>query len=317
MARIGRIQTALPPHRHTQEELRAVAERIFGPTRFLSIFENAGVQTRYLARPAASYIEESGFGARNRAAVEASLALAQQACRGLTDGIATLVYVTTTAVATPSIDARLGLDPGVRRVPIFGVGCSGGAAALARAAELPGPALVISSEVCSLTFLPNDRSPTNVVAAALFGDGAAAVRVGERETGPRIVKTATRLFPNSLDVMGWDVTDAGLKLVLSQEVPRMVREHLAPMVRAFVEDAPIRHWILHPGGPRVLEAYAESLGLSDEQLEPSRSFLARHGNLSSASVLFILSEVKAQPGDFGLVASVGPGFAGDLVLLQW
>ena len=167
--------------------------------------------------------------------------------------------------------------------------------------------------------IATDDSTTNVVAAALFADGAAAARVTERGAGPRILKSASRLFPDSRRVMGWDFTDDGLRLVLSKRVPEMVRRHLAPMIRGFVEDRPIRHWVLHPGGPRVLEAYAEALGLTDEQLEPSRSLLARYGNLSSASVLFILKEAlpRGAPGDFGLVASVGPGFAGELVLLQW
>lgn len=322
MAHIAQLRTAVP-ERYPQADIRAAASRIFGESRYLSIFEHAGVETRHLVRPPAAYIEEATFESRNREAVAHTLELAAKAAEGLGRGVETLLFVTTTSLATPSIDSmlvkRLGLDPAVRRVPMFGIGCAGGAAGLARAAELAdrGPVLLIASEVCSLTFIPTDRSPTNVVAAALFADGAAAARIEPCGPGPRVIKSASRLFPNSERVMGWDFTDAGLKLVLSTEVPRMVREHLAPMIRGFIEDRRIDHWILHPGGPRVLDAYGEALGIGEPQLAPSRSFLARYGNLSSASVLFILSEVRAKPGDVGLVASVGPGFAGELVLLEW
>ena len=325
MSRIGAIQTAVPRRRFTQSQIRDAARAVFGDTRHLSIFENAGIRTRHLALPLDRYAESRTFGDRNRDAVDHSLKLAEEAARDLVGGIETLVTVTTTSVATPSLDAllmgRLGMDPSVRRVPLFGVGCAGGAVGLARAAELAaaGPVLLVSSEVCSLTFLPTDRSSTNVVAAALFGDGAAAVRVETHATGPQILKSASRLFPDSQHVMGWDFSEAGMKLVLSTEVPQMVGRHLVPMIRRFVEDRPIHHWILHPGGPRVLETFARELQLSEAQLEPSRSFLERYGNLSSASVLFILRELLpvGRPGEFGLLASVGPGFAGELVLLQW
>jgi alkylresorcinol/alkylpyrone synthase len=325
VAHVVQVRTAVPPHRFTQAQVLEAARSIFGPSHYLAIFENAGIRARHLACPLEHYGSAPRFGERNRQAVAQATALAEAAARGLTEGVRTLISVTTTALATPSLDTmlmrRLSMDPGVRRVPLFGVGCAGGAAGLACAATWAseGPVLVVASEVCSLTFLPTDRSPTNIVAAALFADGAAAARIEARGPGPRILKHATRLFADSEGVMGWDFTDDGLKLVLSQQVPEMVRRRLAPMIRAFVEDRPIRHWILHPGGPKVLEAYAEALGLNEAALEPSRSFLARYGNLSSACVLFILEDVLARgaPGEFGLVASVGPGFAGELVLLQW
>jgi alkylresorcinol/alkylpyrone synthase len=325
VAGIAAVQTALPAGRHSQQQLRAAAARIFGDSRYLSVFEHAGVRRRALARPLEEYERPRSFEQRNREATEAALELAVEAARGLTRGIETLATVTTTVLATPSLDTmlmrRLEMDPAVRRVPLFGVGCAGGAAGLARAAELAaaGPVLLVSAEVCSLTFNPRDASPVNVVASALFGDGAAAVRLEEGARGPRVVRSASRLFPDSERVMGWEFTGEGMRLVLSTEVPGMVRRHLAPMVRGFVEDRPIAHWILHPGGARVLDAYAEALGLGEEALAPSRGFLAEHGNLSSACVLFILRELwdRGRPGEFGLVVSVGPGFAGELVLLQW
>ncbi len=251
-----------------------------------------------------------------------------------------LVFVTTTGVATPSLDARLvqrlGLPPSVKRTPMFGLGCLAGAAGLARASDalraFPDEvAVLLSVELCSLTLQPDDLSIPNVVATGLFGDGAAAVVLGggaraPRAGAPRVVATRSVFYPDTGWVMGWDVVDSGFKIVLSAKVPEVVQERIGADVDAFLAGhglgrRDVRHWIAHTGGPRVLEAFRAGLGLPEGALARSWASLREVGNLSSASVLFVLGDhlaaAEARPGELGVLAAMGPGFAAELVLLRW
>jgi alkylresorcinol/alkylpyrone synthase len=270
------------------------------------------------------------------AAIRAGLAAAGLAPRDVDH----LWFVTVTGISTPSLDAklvnRLGLKPSVKRTPIFGLGCLAGAAGLARASDalraFPGEVgVLVSIELCSLTLQRDDASVTNLVATGLFGDGAAAVVVagGERASGapaPRIVATRSVFYPDTEWVMGWDVVDTGFKVVLSAKVPEVIEARVGGDVDAFLAEhglarGDVRHWVAHTGGPKVIEAFRRALGLPAEALERSWRSLREVGNLSSASVLFVLGDFldarDARPGDVGLLAAMGPGFSAELLLLKW
>jgi alkylresorcinol/alkylpyrone synthase len=229
---------------------------------------------------------------------------------------------------------RLGLSPSVKRVPIFGLGCVAGAAGVARVADylhaFPDQvAVLLSVELCSLTLQRHDLSVPNLIASGLFGDGAAAVVLSGRERalpGPRVMATRSVFYPDSERVMGWDVTSAGFKIVLSAEVPEVVARHLRHDVDAFLAERglgrrDIRVWAAHPGGPKVLQATEQALELHGGELEAAWRSLREVGNLSSTSVLLVLQESLARtdvpPGAWGMMVAMGPGFCSELVLLQW
>jgi len=351
MTRIAAVTGALPPHRYPQAEItdefaaiclpegtgRAVLDRVHA---------NAGVHHRHLALPLDRYAKLEGFGASNDAWIDSAVDLAADAARtalveaGLTaHDVDLIAFTTVTGLAVPSVDARLvgrlGLRADVKRVPLFGLGCVAGAAGLGRVHDyLRGwpehVALLVSVELCSLTLQRDDPSPANIVASALFGDGAAAVvACGDARTGPghgpRVVSARSRMYPDSAGVMGWDVSGTGFRIVLDPGVPDVVREYLADDVDAFLLDHglgrdDVTAWVCHPGGPRVLDAIAESLGIVPEALGLTWRSLADTGNLSSTSVLHVLRDTIAarpEPGTPGLMIAMGPGFCSELVLLEW
>lgn len=348
MTRLAGLGTALPPHRVGQADVRRLAEAVFAgdrePLAMLRILDTCGVRTRHLAFPPEHYLQDRSFAVRNREFVEQAVELAARAARealarggGRPDRVDHLVVVTTTGLATPSLDAllvpRLGLRPDVRRWPLFGLGCAGGVGALSRAAEIlrgaPGErALVVAVELCGQVFAHRARSAVDVVGVALFGDGAAAaVLAGDGVPdveGPRLERGGSRLFPGSEGLMGWAFTDDGLRLVLSERISDLIRAE----VKAAVVDAlrpaglrDVRHWALHPGGRRILEVYAEALGLDAEALRWASGSLERVGNVASASALFVLDDLLAagvaRPGDVGFLAAPGPGFGVETLTLRW
>jgi alkylresorcinol/alkylpyrone synthase len=319
----------------------------FNPERLAQIHRATLVGGRHLALPLAEYATLGGFGRRNEAWLRVGLELGEAAIReGLARAglaprdVGHLLFVSTTGIATPSLDARLvnrlGLAPSVKRTPIFGLGCLGGAAGLARASDTlrafpEEVAVLLSVELCSITLQPDDLSIPNVVATGLFGDGAAAVVLGggarqDRAGAPRVVATRSVFYPETEWVMGWDVVDTGFKILLSAKVPEVVEGRVGADVDAFLEAqglrrSDVRHWIAHTGGPRVLEALRAGLALPEAALARSWASLREVGNLSSASVLFVLRDhldaAEARPGDVGLMAAMGPGFACELLLLRW
>ena len=328
MAFIRSTATALPPNRIPQAAVRAAYASVFGDSAKLSVFDHTGVETRHFAHPLDYYVRERSFSERNGDYIREGTALAERAIRLALERAARtvrdidhLVFVTTTGLATPSLDALLCHSMGFRcdvvRHPLFGIGCAGGVAAVARAARLLGPherAIVLSVELCSQTFRIHDGSLTSLVGVALFGDGAAAlVLEGDAiGSGARVVESRAELVPDSQEVMGWEFVDDGMKLVMSSAIPSVVRERAVPAVERFRAGRRVDHWVLHPGGPRVLDAY----GLNGE-LAAARESLRTVGNLSSAAVLFILDEVKAERGETGLMAAVGPGFGVEMAWLEW
>ncbi len=351
MSRILAVAPVLPDHVYDQAEItaelaamlttdvrkRAVLERVHAGTR---------IGTRHTALPLEEYRELHSFGEANDHWLRVGTQLAERAVRRalLTAGLRPedvdhLFFTSVTGIAAPSIDARLvpllGLRPDVKRVPSFGLGCVAGAAGLARVHDylLGHPrdiAVLLSVELCSLTVQRDDDSVANFVASGLFGDGAAAVvlagdeRAGELGVpGPEIVATRSSFYPDTADVIGWDVRDSGFSIVLSAGVADVIDAHFGADVRGLLGDHgltidDIGAWVAHPGGPRVLEAFAAALGLPDEALAASWHSLARVGNLSSSSVLHVLADTAPpEQGAMGLLFALGPGVAAELVLLRW
>jgi len=347
--RILSVAQALPPHFVDQETLLAAfrslwGEKHFNVDRLEQLHRAVRVGGRHLALPLEEYRGLESFSARNAAWTRVAVEVGADAIRTalLAADVAPaqvdhLYFVTVTGIATPSIDARLverlGLRADVKRIPIFGLGCVAGAAGLARVADvLRGGrnevAVLLAVELCSLTLQRDDLSIQNIVASGLFGDGAAAAVVdgGARDRGPRIAATRSVFYPGTERVMGWDVVDSGFKVVLSPAVPQLVREKLRIDVDDFLGAQGLRrsdvsHFICHTGGPRVLEAVEDALELSRDAMRRSWESLQNVGNLSSASVLFVLSDLlasgEARPGDRGLLLAMGPGFCSEMVLLEW
>jgi alkylresorcinol/alkylpyrone synthase len=253
------------------------------------------------------------------------------------------VLVSSTGVAVPTVDARLisriGLRPDVKRVPLFGLGCVAGAAGMARVHDyLRGfpahVAVLLSVELCSLTLQRDDTSIPALIGVCLFGDGAGAVvatgadrgsAYGSGRRGPRVLATRSRLFPATVDVMGWNVSSNGFQLVMSRDVPKMANDHLGEEVDRFLADhglstADISTWICHPGGPKVLDSIETAIGLPPQALAHSRDSMRENGNIPSASVLDVLRRTIAEPppeGAFGVMLATGPGFSFELLLLSW
>ncbi len=358
--RILGVGTAVPEHVVSQAAARDFAGRLFRRhhadiDRLLPVFDHAGVERRHLCVPATWFDEPHSFGERNDLYLEHALSLSIEAAQralddaGLeADDIGAVLFVSTTGMATPSLDARLaialGCRPDVRRDATFGHGCAGGVGGLARAgqharAEPDRAVLLVATELCGLTFQGDDWSKANFVSTSLFADGAAAVIVAgdgveaDRSNGcPRIVADTCVLWPDTEDVMGFEFTDRGLEVVLSRSVPNLVRRHFAASVdaaceRAGITVADLDHYLLHPGGAKVLDAYGEVLPLDPTHLCWSREVLRTRGNMSAPTALFVLRmalDVAAcgggagpQPGDVALLSAMGPGFAAEHVVLQW
>ncbi|MFF3886337.1 type III polyketide synthase [Streptomyces sp. NPDC001914] len=352
MTRIAAVHGTLAPHRYDQSEITdMVARRCLrdGADRHAldRLHRAAKVRGRHMTLPLEEYETLDGFGAANDVFIQAATDMGARAVRealrlaGLSAAdVDLLVFTSVTGIAAPSVDARvagrLGMRPDVRRLPMFGLGCAGGAAGLSRMHDclLGRPeqvAVLLSVELCSLTFQRDDASLANLVATGLFGDGAAAVvACGSRRTGgtagPTIVDTRSRLYPETSRILGWDVRDSGFQVVLDPEIPDVLRRHLADDVQGFLGEHGLKTkdvsaWVCHPGGPQIIEAVGEALELPDNALDVTWRHLADVGNLSSSSVLHVLRDTLAAcrppAGTPGLLLAMGPGFACEMVLLRW
>ncbi len=351
MAHVLSVATAVPPHCVSQQEARRFASRHFAGrchdlAHLLPVFDNAHVETRYFSVPPDWFDTPKSFAERNRTYVQAAVDLGEQAVARAVDqaGLALhdihhLFFVSSTGISAPSIDARLinrmPLRADICRTPIWGLGCAGGVAGLARAFDFAMAypdrhAVIVALELCGLAFQPNDISKSNIIATCLFGEGAAAAVVGprgERKACPRILAHQSVLWPDSLDVMGWHLTEDGLNVVFSRDIPTIVKQQLGPLIHDFLarqglEAGDISHYITHPGGTKVIEAFGATLGLPFESMRHPREVLRRFGNMSSASVLFVLREEwehaeEVRPGDYGLLSALGPGFSAELLLIRW
>ena len=348
--KIVSVASAFPKNYYSQQVLGAAlrhywAGKLDKPQLLEQFYARMNVDGRHLALPLAQYYGLETWGDFNRAWVVAAEQLGAQALGRALElaGVApsqirALLFMSITGIASPSIDAklinRMGLSPHVRRTPIFGLGCVGGAAGIARAADYvkayPNQiAALVSVETCSLTLQREDLTVANLISSGLFGDGAAAVLLAGSESplpGPEIVATRSTFYPGTEDVMGWDISEKGFRIVLSPRVPDVIRENLGRDVDALLAEwnlsrRDIGAWIMHTGGPKILEATQEALGIGSEQLAASWDCLRRVGNLSSASVLVVLEEFmnnrRPAPGTWSVLGAMGPGFCSELVLLRW
>jgi alkylresorcinol/alkylpyrone synthase len=322
--------------------------------RLMNVFENSAIASRHFTEDRSWYGKEHGFAERNELYVKSAVRLSQEcSLKCLNDAglepadIHHVIFVSTTGLSTPSVDARLfntmKFGSHLRRTPIWGLGCAGGVAGLSRALEYTTAApshavLLIAVELCGLTFQKNDYSKNNLIGTSLFSDGAAAAVVvgdeystlknnyrSEASAGVSLVGSLSTIFDNSLDVMGWDVEDNGLKVIFSKDIPRIVHNCVRENVEELASErdiklSDIKHFVVHPGGPKVMDAYSEALGLPDGALRFSRKVLREHGNMSSPTVLYVLKDFmengEHNAGEYGLISALGPGFSSELVLFK-
>ena len=342
--RLLSLATAVPPYALGQSDVSLRAKHLFAESavadldRLMPVFANAGIDRRYSSVPLDWYEEEHGWPERNNLYLESSVALLEQVARDAMNlanvaaaEIDTIVVVSTTGIATPSLDAmvmgRLGLRRDVHRLPIFGLGCAGGVLGLARAADMARLApksrvLFLVVELCALSFRKNDISKSNIVATALFGDGAAAAVVSCDGDGPTIGAAGEHTWPDSLDIMGWDVTADGLKALFSRDIPKLVRTEMREVASRFLAKhdrclGDIDHFVCHPGGAKVLTAFEQAFDLTPESLSHGRGVLRDYGNMSAATVLFVLERTLGA-GARGrlMLTALGPGFSAGFQLMD-
>ena len=352
---IASVGTAFPPYRFTQAEVSETLVARWGdklpePRLLTRLHANCGVDTRHFVLPLDEYPKLNGFKATNDHWITAAVALGETAITraleplGLTPAdISAIFFASVTGIASPTIDARLinrmPFPTHVKRTPIFGLGCVAGAAGIARASDYLRAypkqfALLLSVELCSLTWQDDDQSIANLISTGLFGDGCAAVVLAGSEAviptplaqTPKILATRSTFYRHTEHVMGWDIRDTGFRIVLSPDVPKVVLENLKGDVDSFLEEhnltlADISSWVFHSGGPKVLEATETALSLPKDALALSWKSLREVGNLSAASVLCVLEDTiknhPGKPGTYSILAAMGPAFCLELVLLKW
>jgi alkylresorcinol/alkylpyrone synthase len=335
---IAGVATAVPAHKVSQEDVAKRAREVFPHlARLGALYGNTGIETRYACQPADWYYERHGWEARTVFQREAlslleEVALAAVANAGIAlKDVGALVVNTITGLAIPSLDAklmnRLKLPASVERLPIFGLGCGGGVAGLARSARfahaMPGAhVLFLTVDLCSLCLRIADPSMAMFVSAALFGDGAAGVVLrnvhGSDAAGEgrgRILAVGDHFWPDTERIMGWDIKEDGFGVVLSAELPGLIRKRLLPALRGFLDAnglslGEFTGFVLHPGGAKILNTVQKLLGLTDEDLALSASVLRDFGNMSSPTALFALDRaVKSGASGPHLLVAFGPGFS--------
>jgi alkylresorcinol/alkylpyrone synthase len=360
MAAIVSVGEVVPPYVLTQREVMNFSRNLFSRSfkdldRLLDVFHNGLVEKRHFAKNMEWYKEDHTFKEKNDAFIQTAVNLGAEVitkCLNNQDFLKSSVsyseidaifFITSTGIATPSIEARimniLPFSEQTKRIPIWGLGCGGGAAGLSRAFEYcraypKSKVLVLTIELCSLTFQRNDHSKSNLIGTSLFADGLACVLVTGDEVScremsklpsiPHIEATQSTTMKNSLNVMGWNLENEGLFVIFSKDIPSIIEKWLKPNVTQFLlkyklsmED--ISHFIAHPGGKKVLDAYRLSLGLKPAMIQTPLSVLKHFGNMSSVTVLFVLNRflIQGKPGEWGLCTALGPGFSSELLLLRW
>ncbi len=352
MSRVISVGTAKVPYEFRQCELKKFARDLLSrngqePGRMLDVFDNSQIETRGFINPREWFENEKSFKERSESYRLGSLSLSNSAIKdclgkygGDTGDFDHIIYVSSTGVATPTVDAlllnELRLDSHIKRTPVWGLGCAGGAAGLSRALEYTkafpkSAALLIASELCSLAFHGHDHSKSNIVSLALFADGAAAVIVAGKEnklyqlSNIDLVESLSTTYYDSLDIMGWEIVDDGFKAIFSKDIPSIVRERVRVNIEELasgrgISVSDLKHYIVHPGGPKVLSEYESSLGLEEGAFTYSRKVLREHGNMSSSTVLYVLKEfIDGEPGsrgEYGIISALGPGFSSELLLFK-
>ncbi|HWO76342.1 MAG TPA: 3-oxoacyl-[acyl-carrier-protein] synthase III C-terminal domain-containing protein [Bacillus sp. (in: firmicutes)] len=361
MATILSVAEVSPPHIILQKEAAEFARKMFEPAfkninRLLEVFKNGQIEKRHFIKDLDWYKEKRSFSEKNDCFIESAVDLGAKAIQDCLENpeylknkvryeeIDAIITICTTGLATPSIEARimnkLPFSPHTKRIPIWGLGCAGGVSGLSRAYEycLANPkamVLVLSIELCSLTFQYDDLSKSNLIGTSLFADGIACTLVAghdvkadkysKKQAVPKVIDVQSTLMQDSLDVMGWDVKDEGLYVVFSKDIPSIVKKWLRPNVDHFLSQhgmaiGQINQFIAHPGGKKVLEAYGEALSLSNEKLAPSFEVLKEYGNMSSVTIFYVLNRIMRKvesANQWGLAVALGPGFSSELLLVRW
>lgn len=347
MARITGIATAVPPYVLEQSDISARLRAQFSESnvvsRLLPVFANTGIERRYSCVPVDWYYDLHGWHERNEIYLDHAQRLLEEAARNAleragrsVEDVDTIVVVSTTGIATPSLDAllmnRMPFKRTVRRLPIFGLGCVGGAVGIARAATLadahPGSTvLLLVVELCALWFRRDELTKSNIVATALFGDGAAAMVFTSDGEGPRVSASGEHTFASTLDVMGWDVADDGLAAIFSRDIPQLVETELRAVLEAYLSESAlsrddIDHFLSHPGGTKVLDALEQAFGRESGSLVDSRAVLTEYGNMSSVTLLFVLERalmrgaLSSNGWHRAVLTAMGPGFTAAFVTLE-
>jgi len=347
VARIAGVATAVPPYVLNQGDISARLRAQFSESavvsRLLPVFANTGIERRYSCVPVEWYYETHGWHDRNDIYLDYAQRLLENAARDAlaranrtVEDVDAIVVVSTTGIATPSLDAllmnRMSFKRTVRRLPIFGLGCVGGAIGIARAATFadahPGSTvLLLVVELCALWFRRDELTKSNIVATALFGDGAAAAVFTAEGAGPLVQASGEYTFASTLDIMGWDVAEDGLSAVFSRDIPQLVETELRDVVDAYLAQSgltrdDVDHFLSHPGGTKVLEALEHAFGRDDGSLSDSRAVLSEYGNMSSVTLLFVLERALARGAlssngwRRALLTAMGPGFTAAFVTLE-
>lgn len=347
MARITGVATAVPPYVLDQSDISARLRAQFSESavvsRLLPVFANTGIERRYSCVPVDWYYETHGWQDRNEIYLDFAQRLLEDAARAAlhragrsVEDVDAIVVVSTTGIATPSLDAllmnRMPFKRTTRRLPIFGLGCVGGAVGIARAATLadanPGSTvLLLDVELCALWFRRDELTKSNIVATALFGDGAAAAVFTSEGDGPRVNASGEYTFASTLDIMGWDVAEDGLSAIFSRDIPQLVESELRGVIDAYLAESgltrdDIDHFLSHPGGTKVIDALEHAFGRYNGALADSRAVLAEYGNMSSVTLLFVLERalergaLASNGWRRALLTAMGPGFTAAFVTLE-
>lgn len=352
MSKIISAGTADAKYELSQNDLKDFTYNLFHDSgvdieRMIKVFDNSAVSRRHITVPLEWLKTQHTFPERNKIFNENSIELAIEAIDDCLNNvnadysdIDNIIFITSTGLATPTIDAelfnKLKFNTHIKRTPLWGLGCAGGAAGISRALEFTKAypqknSLVIAVELCSLTFQKDDLSKSNIVATSLFSDGAAAALVAGSENtfsekpGVKLIDSFSTIYKDSLNVMGWDFAENGFRVVFSRDIPSIVKDYVHPNIKEFLElhgltIPDLKYYIAHPGGQKVISAYEESLCLPAGTLKYSRKVLKEHGNMSSPSVLYVLKEYMQEnnykPGEYGLLSALGPGFSSELVLFM-
>lgn len=340
--RLLALKTAVPPHVLEQPTVAEIARTLFGGKtnieRMLPVFKNSGIERRYSCVAPAWYLAEHGWKERNDIYVENAVKLFENIARACLaeaslapDDIDAVVTVSTTGIATPSLDAliveQMNLRRDIARLPIFGFGCAGGVLGLARSAMLakarPGAkVLFLCVELCALTFRKDDVSKSNIVATALFGDGAAGAIISTDGDGPRLGPSGEHTWPDSLGIMGWDIEEDGFKAIFSKSIPELVEKEFESVLSDFLKSNELKlgdfdAFACHPGGAKVLTALERVFRLEEGGLKESREVLGRYGNMSAVTVLFVLERMRVRERRQRiLMSTLGPGFTAAFMTLE-
>jgi alkylresorcinol/alkylpyrone synthase len=336
------LATAVPPHILEQSAIAEFARCVYAKSfarfpKLADVYANAGIERRHSVRPLEWFDAPHGWSERTQAYLDGACALFVEAAQAALDraGLAArdidvIVTVSSTGIATPSLEARvaaeMGFKPSVKRVPVFGLGCAGGVSGVSLGARLargePGETvLVVVVELCTLAFRSDRGAKADVISSALFGDGAAAVvlRAQRGESALNIGATTEHMWPGTLDIMGWTIDPAGFGVVLSRSLPKFIEQRFAAPARRFIKAAKLiaPQFVCHPGGAKVLDALEASLELQKGTLRDEREVLRSHGNMSAPSVLFVLERaLKRGLRGSAVLAALGPGFTASFLALE-